>query len=120
MPDILAMLFAVLVYFDGVPQQCVVDTGATYTVITERAAAQMGTLSTVVAQAQLYGAGGGTILGQVRYIPNVGTGQIGWSGVSVIVVPNDQLAGLDCVLGLDLLKRQSVVFDWGKRELRAL
>ena len=118
MTNLAGLLLAVLVYFDGVAQPCVVDTGTQYTVVTERAAARMGTLGPVVHRLDLRGAGGGAVAGALRYIPNIGTRLLGWSGALVAVVPDDAIAGFDCVLGIDLLGQQPIVIDWANGAVR--
>ena len=116
---LVALLLTIQVWFDGVPTQCVVDSGSTYTIVTRSAAARMGTLSPVVAQATIQGIGGTPQQVEVRYIPNVGTAHLGWPGAEVLVVDDGVLPGsIKCLLGADLLGQQPLMIDWVTQTVR--
>ena len=109
---VVGFLLLLVVYWDGVPSRCLVDTGATHSVIRSSVAAQVGTKSGPYATLLLKGFGG-DIQGEVYRIPNVGTQALGWSYARPVVVPDSVMVnGYDCIIGVDLLGQQPVRMDF--------
>jgi predicted aspartyl protease len=108
----------VIVWFDGVPVECVVDTGSEATLLREAAAARLGTLEPVLFETSVRVASGATIPASARRVPHVGTADLGWPEALVLVVPDEQLSA-PCILGTDLLGRQPIVIDWDAGRITA-
>ena len=115
---VLPLLLVLQVYFDGVPVPCLVDTGATMTVLSATQAERIGSRSGPFAKVRAQTVSGQPLWGDVWRIPNVGTDSIGWSHALPLVVPAKSMTH-DCVLGTDLLGQQPIVIDWVRREVRA-
>lgn len=110
-PLAFGMTLYALVHFDGVPVSCVVDTGAEVTIMREAAAARLGTLGPVSFRSGIVVANGDVVEAVARPIKNVGTSDIGWGEVHILVVPDAHLSE-PCILGTDLLARQPITIDW--------
>lgn len=111
MPDMIS------VWFDGVELSCVVDTGSQVTVVRESAAARLGTLGPPLFTQQVRAGNGAVIEAAARRLPNVGTADLGWPHVTLLVVPDQSLTD-PCILGTDLLAQQSIVVDWRAQTVR--
>ena len=109
------MLF-LTVYFDGVPIRCVADTGSAATVLSQSAAARVGTLSAPLERLDLAREGGRRLAGRRHTVPNVGTGHLGWERASVVVLP-DEDSVFPCVLGANLLAQQDITIRWGNGQI---
>ena len=109
----------VTVWFDGVaiPGGCLVDTGASATVLRRSEAARLGTLGPPGSTATFTAASDTTFVATSHRIPNVGTADLGWSSATVWVVPDGQLSQA-CILGTDLLGQQPIIIDWYAQRVR--
>jgi hypothetical protein len=106
------------VWFDRVPVDFPVDTGAAVTVLGQSGAARIGTLAHP-AQTALYRFDRSRMEAVVYRAPNVGTAHLGWLWLDIVVVRDDD-ALLPCLLGRDALSRQPLAFDWEARTVRPL
>ncbi|MGH2368471.1 MAG: retroviral-like aspartic protease family protein, partial [Chloroflexota bacterium] len=105
------------VWFDGVPVTCLLDTGASMTVLNQSTAQRLGTLANRRRQVALRAANGAIIKGNVHAINHVGTATISWPASDVVVFPDDQLSE-PCILGVNLLGQQPIVIDWTAKQVR--
>ncbi len=106
------------VWFDGVPTSCLVDTGATATLLSQWAAGRIGTLGPAIGQDQLRTASGTALPVQWHAVRNVGTQHFGWSEGVIAVAPKlAQDVGVECVLGTDFLARQPIRISWIDQQL---
>lgn len=112
----LPILLMILVWFDGVPTSCLVDTGATATIITQRVAASIGTLGPELGQDSLRAANQQLLPIRWHRVANVGTRYLGWSDGVIAVVP-ENLPGIECILGTDFLGRQPIRIDWTTQQV---
>ena len=109
----------ILVTFNGVPARCLVDTGASHTVISQELAGQVPGLTPALMTTQLVTASGAPMTGAVHVVPTANTEYFRWRDALVVVVPSSALAqGWSCILGLNLLAQQPVLFDWRNAEIR--
>lgn len=116
MNGLFGMTLYLTVWFGGVPISCVVDTGSQATMLRESAAERLGTLGPPLFTQQMSAANGGVMTAVARKIADVGTEDVGWSDVTVLVFPNDLLID-PCIVGTDLLARQPITIDWGLRRV---
>ncbi len=115
-----AMLLYLAVWFDGVSQECLIDTGSAHTILSQSAAAQLPTLVPDDRSIQLRGVGGAIIGSRFHLIPTVEVSDLNWPNASLVVLPDEALYGIGgCILGNDLLGQQSILFDFQRRMLRA-
>ena len=117
MPLLAGALLLIRVWFDGVPVNCVVDTGAQSTVVRASAAARIGTLSRPLAAVKFRLVNATALDGTVHTVPHVGTSFFGWNRAAVVVVPDGDLRE-DCYVGQNLLAQQDLVIDWRGGEVR--
>lgn len=110
------ILLFITVWFDGIPARCLVDTGATATIITPPLASRIGTLGPVLGQDMLRTADNTSLAIRWHRVANIGTNHFGWSD-GVIAVSATSLPGIDCVIGTDLLGRQPITLDWQNQEV---
>jgi predicted aspartyl protease len=109
----------ITVSFNGTPVHCLVDTGATHTVVAQEAAAAIGGLSQPLQAIRLSAANGTPMNGAVYRVPDVRTAHLSWPEGSVVVVPGDVLdKSTPCVLGINLLGQQPIFIDWQAGEVR--
>ena len=109
------------VSFDGTPARCLVDTGASHTVITQDLASHIPSLAKPSFAVQLAAASGAAINGELRTVRSAGTDYLSWKDPSVVVVPDGVLnPGTSCVVGMNLLGQQPVFFDWQTGQLRPI
>jgi hypothetical protein len=113
-----ALLLTLAVSFGETSVQCAVDTGSAITVLSRSQAERVASKQALPFAAPLQGVGGQTISAALYSIPKVATEDLTWTGVTVAVLPDDTLGTTPCLLGMDLLGRQPVVFDWHARRVR--
>ena len=111
-------ILSLLVFFNGHPVQCVVDTGATMTSVRASVLAPVAGQEQWGAQ-EFVGLANVPVNVTLMLVPNVGTEDLGWERAMIASVPDEALP-VDCVLGVDLLGQQPVRIDWsGRRVVRA-
>lgn len=110
-----AVLLFLTVWFNGVPVNCLVDSGASATILSATQAVQIPELGPSLATTQLSTLNGQWVHGEVHMVANVGTAYLGWTRVPVVVLPDEALDGTGCILGANLLGRQPVVLDWQRQ-----
>ena len=117
---IFGLLLHLTVWFDGVPLDCLIDTGSPYTILSQGTAARLGTMVPVSGETvEFRGIGGATTLGHFYQVSNVGTDDIGWPVAFPVVVPNGAMVGMSCLVGTDLLGQQPLLIDIQRQVLRA-
>ena len=113
------LMLVVRVWFSGVPASCLVDTGASLTVVSQAFADQLaaaGALARPAGQTTLTVANGQAVTAQVYDVPNVGTTTVGWPRGLVAVVPDGTLVQ-PCVLGNSFLAQQPLVLSWADQAI---
>jgi predicted aspartyl protease len=109
----------ITVFFDGTAQRCLVDTGASHTVVTQEIAARIPQLSQPVHAVHLISASGNPIAGILHVVPQVRTQHFSWNDVVIVVVPSNAVdTPASCVLGMNLLGRQPLWLDWANEQIR--
>lgn len=116
MTFLVGLILTLTVWFDGVPVDCIVDTGSTVTALRASQAVQIGTLGPVLSTVAVGFANNTTAKAEVRPARHIGTSTMGWPGTNVWVLPDDQLSA-PCLLGMDLLGRQPLRIDWETQTL---
>lgn len=105
------------VWFNGVPINCLVDTGSSLTVINQTMVWRLGTLTETDATVTLRAANGGTLDGRIYSVQHVRAADLVWSASDLAVFPDEQLI-VPCILGMNLLGQQSIAIDWSANLLR--
>ena len=113
-----ALLLTIAVSFGGTSVQCAVDTGSAITVLSRSQAERITVKQSIPSAAPLQGVGGQIISAALYTIPRVATEDLSWTDATVAVLPDNTLGATTCLLGIDLLGRQPVVFDWQTRRVR--
>jgi predicted aspartyl protease len=118
---VLVLALFIGVAFDGVPARCLVDTGASHTVISQEVARSIPGLGQPAQSVRLTAANGTPMNGSVHSVRSVRTQHLSWQDASVVVVPDGVLdKSTPCVLGMNLLGRQPVYFDWQSGQIRPM
>ncbi|MGI8424222.1 MAG: retropepsin-like aspartic protease [Chloroflexota bacterium] len=112
-----ALLLTIAVSFGGTSVQCAVDTGSAITVLSRFQASRVIAKQSLPTVAPLQGVGGQPIAAALYSIPNVATGELSWTDAIFAVLPDESLGSTGCLLGMDLLGRQPVVFDWQSKRV---
>ena len=105
------------VWFDDVSISCLVDTGASLTVINHTTARRLSTLTETGASVSLRTANGGTLDGRIHAVQRVRAADLTWSQGDLAVFPDEQLI-VPCILGMNLLGQQPIVMDWSANLIR--
>lgn len=106
----LGALFLLSVWFDGVPATCVVDTGANASFIRASLAAKIGTLGPAVSENTTTLPNDTRIVSTSHVVPNFGTQAFGLPEAHIRVVPDAQLVTTECLIGMNVLRRASLLF----------
>lgn len=113
------LVLLLTVWFDGRPLECLVDTGSYGTLLTERAAAQVRHALVDPQDGYTVQDASGIVLPARSYTArHVGTAHLGWERGQVLVVPDGGgLHERPCILGMNFLSRQPLLFDWAAGEV---
>jgi hypothetical protein len=112
-----ALLLMVTVIFDGTPVECAVDTGSAITVLAASRADRIPSKAVQPMTLSLQGVGGKTLSAPVYQLRTISTGDLHWQDPIIAVLPDETLGSTGCLLGMDLLGRQPVAFDWQARKV---
>lgn len=110
-----ALLLMVTVFFDGTPVECAVDTGSAITVLAASRAERIPSKTLQPMTLSLQGVGGKTLSAPVYQLRTISTGDLHWQDPIIAVLPDETLGSTSCLLGMDLLGRQPIAFDWKAR-----
>ena len=107
------------VYFNATPIPCVVDTGSMLMLVSAAQTVTIPELSELAEPVRIQTATGEVLELERRQVAHVATGDLHWSDVQVVIVPEGQALIVDCILGLDVLSRQPLTIDWQRRAIVA-
>jgi gag-polyprotein putative aspartyl protease len=113
---VLGLVVSVPATVNDTAVECLVDTGADTTIISQTAA-EGGSLGRPLNMLRLQSLSGAPFEGAVHRVP-VRTEALSWPEARVVVVPDAALAGWSCILGVNLLSQQPITIDWEERSVR--